>query len=128
VANIRKHVAKDGSISYRVQVRYRGVNRYETFPTRKDALQWAVKTESEIINQVYFPERLERSATTVGQLIDQYKSELLPLLSSNTQAAYRGILEYWYRVLGDTPLGNVTSETIDKCKLYLWKDKQYSPY
>ena len=56
MANIRKHVSKDGSISYRVQVRYRGISRYETFPTRKDALDWAIKTESEILNKKFFPE------------------------------------------------------------------------
>ena len=79
MASIRKRTKKDGSTSYRVDIRLKGhPAERATFTRLTDAKAWAQDTESAIRDGRYFKTR-ESQKHTLGDLIDRYIREVLPI-------------------------------------------------
>ena len=65
----------NGQKRYKAKIQRSGYRtRCKNFPTRRDAEQWAVKTESEMLNGIYVDRRsLEK--ITLGAALDRYVKE-----------------------------------------------------
>jgi hypothetical protein len=79
MATIEKRRAKDGSLSYRVKIRAKGV-RHEsaTFRRLTDARKYVQQTEAQIAEGRYFP-LAEARRHTVGDAIERYVAHVLPV-------------------------------------------------
>ena len=130
MANITKRINRDGSTSWRVRLMKYGQTRTATFPTKGEALEWITKQEHELLNQKYFPERnIDTNANlTVNDLIDRYQKEILPLKANTTIIRQKTILRWWRQCIGDMPINNVSTQVIEKWKMCLWNEKNFSPY
>src|SRR5687767_11748199 len=111
MANIQPRRARNGRLTFRVQVRLHGhppVNR--SFHRRTDARLWAQQIESSI-------RRGEALATnearkhTVAELVDR-RLELLERRKPHSVKDQRRILEWWKDQLGAYALANVTPALI----------------
>jgi integrase len=128
MANITKRINRDGSISWRVRLMKYGQTRTATFPTKGEALEWITKQEHEILNQKYFPERRVETNLTVNDLIDRYLKEILPLKAKGSIIRQKAILRWWRQVIGEIPINNISTQLIEKWKMHLWNEKNFSPY
>ena len=78
MASIRKRTKKDGSTSYRVDIRLKGFpTQRATFRRLTDARKWVQDTESSIREGRYFKTAQARKHT-LGELIDRSIEEILP--------------------------------------------------
>ncbi|MHA2067277.1 MAG: tyrosine-type recombinase/integrase [Candidatus Thorarchaeota archaeon] len=127
MAYIRKHLAKDGKVTWRAAIRRKEGTSYATFPTRKQAQEWATLQENAILNQKYFPHK-QTVEHTVGEAIDRYLCEILPQKAKGSQDKQHQVLQWWKGNIGDTYLNHVTPELIDRYKYILWQDKGFSEY
>jgi len=65
MASINVHTSKDGKTTYYVRIRRRGEQTQSaTFPTRKDAQQWATMIEGQMIEGRHFPQRKPQHTLT----------------------------------------------------------------
>ena len=101
---IQRRVSPNGKIKYRALVRLKGHKpKTATFLKRADAVTWSQETETKIRQARYFPDRLiESEKYTLGDLLDRYKSEVLPRKRDKKQT---GLIEWWRNELGDYKLG-----------------------
>jgi len=118
MAFIEKRNSKDKKKkSYRAQIRLKGLPTTinETFPTKKLALAWARKTETEIKEGRYF-KTSESRKRTVAQLIDRYIESILPRKPRSIKKQTAQLL-WWKGKIGHRVLAEVTPallrETID---------------
>jgi len=115
MASIRKRTNKDGSTSYRVDIRLKGhpVER-ATFKRLTDAKAWAQNTESAIREGRYFKTR-ESQKHTLGDLIDRYIRDVLP--TKPKQAVdQKQQLEWFKAEIGAHTLADVTPAKIVECR------------
>ena len=78
MASIRKRVNKNGSHSYRVDVRLKGFSpQRATFTRLTDAKKWAQHTEAAIREGRYF-KTAEARKHTFSELADRYIKDVLP--------------------------------------------------
>ncbi len=78
-ATIEKRRAADGAITYQVKVRLKGCpTQTEIFTRLTDAKRWATQMEGAILDGRHFPAD-EVKRHTVGEAIDRYRAEVLPL-------------------------------------------------
>ena len=77
---VQRRVLTKGKIRYRALVRIRGYKpKTATFLKRADAVAWGQEIEARIRQSKYFPDRLiESEKYTLNELMDRYKSEVLP--------------------------------------------------
>lgn len=113
--SVQRRVSKNGKVSYRALVRLKGHKpRTATFLKRADAVTWGQETETKIRQSKYFPERfLESDRNTLGDLLDRYKSEVLPKSRAKGQL---GQLEWWKDQLGEYKLKDLTPSLIAKLR------------
>ena len=103
MANITKRTGKRG-ISYKVQIRLRGVSRTETFGSLAEAKRWASIEEGKI--------RSSRSPLavyqdhTVGDLIDKYITSVLP--KKKCAHIQKPQLEWWKSKIGHLNISEVS--------------------
>lgn len=108
VATISKRKRQDGGYSYQAIVRKKGYpSTSRTFRLRKDAQQWAIELETDILrgnlsqgSQIY----------SLGELISRYENDRLPRLRSR-RCRHRH-LAWWLNKLGDTKLSRLTRPLI----------------
>jgi integrase len=115
MASIRKRTNKDGSISYRVDVRLRGFPpQRATFARLTDARQWGRNTEAAIKENRYF-KTAEASKHTLGELIDRYIRDVLP--SKPKQSTdQKQQLEWFKKEIGSFTLADITPARIVECR------------
>ena len=114
VASIRKRMNKDGSASYRVEVRLKGCPpQRASFPRITDAKRWARNTESAIQENRYF-KTTESRKHTLADLIDRYIDNVLP--SKKDHKRQKAQYEWWKSQLGDYTLGDVTPSLISEIR------------
>ena len=90
---VQRRVSPKGEISYRAMVRLKGHQpKTATFLKRADAVTWGQETETRIRQSKYFPDRLiESEKYTLGDLLDRYKSEVLPRKRDKKQTGWETI-------------------------------------
>jgi integrase len=116
MASIRKRANKDGSASYRVDVRLKGFPpQRATFSRLTDAGKWAGQTEAAIREGRYF-KTTEARKHTVADAITRYKDSVLPAKKDSKKQESQ--LDWWAGELGPYTLADVTpallGETRDK--------------
>jgi hypothetical protein len=87
MASIRARTNKDGSISYRADIRIKRAGKIvwresSTYPRKKLSETWAAKRELQLAEPGALERAiagLETNALTVSELIDRYVAEVFPL-------------------------------------------------
>jgi len=115
MASIRKRTKKDGSTSYRVDIRLKGhPAERATFKRLTDAKAWIQDTESAIRDGRYFKTR-ESQKHTLGELIDRYIRDVLPSKPKQS-ASQKQQLEWFKAEIGSHTLADVTPARIVECR------------
>lgn len=85
MATILKRALRDGTPHYKAIVRRKGApTRAKTFRTREQANAWITKTEATILDRKQFTTATEERRT-VADLIEEYRTHVLPTLTPGTQ-------------------------------------------
>jgi integrase len=119
---VQRRVSANGKVSYRTSVRLKGhKTKTATFLKRADAVTWGQETETRIKQSKYFPDRLiESERYSLGDLLDRYKSEVLPRKRDLKQT---GQLGWWKAQLGNYKLKDLTPSLIASLRDKLTKGK-----
>lgn len=104
-------IRKRGDLQWEAQVRKKGFPHVNnTFIYKEDAERWAKETEVAIERGLFF-DRTKSERTTISELIERYRSDVLPALKGkHAKPALNALLP----VFGDYALSSVTSEMISK--------------
>ena len=118
---VQRRVSPNGKVSYRALVRLKGHKpKTATFLKRADAITWGQEIETRIKQSKYFPDRLvESEKYTLSDLLDRYKSEVLPEKRAKGQP---GQLNWWKVQLGDHKLKDLTPSLIASLRDKLTKE------
>jgi integrase len=104
MATIRRRENANGTASFHVQIRMKGHPAVtESFERKTDAKRWAEKTEADMRQGRFFPERVA-AKRTLGELCERYAAEVSPTKKDGAKS--RRMMEWWtanhgYRVLAD---------------------------
>lgn len=110
MATITLREARDGSKSYRVEVRLKGAKpQRATFARLTDAKRWAQQTEAAIREGRHFG-TVEAKRRTVAELIDRYTRDVLPTKKDGPHQARQ--LAWWRDRLGHLTLADCTPAVI----------------
>ncbi len=121
MANIRKRTNKDGSASYRVDVRLKGCPpQRATFKRLTDARKWEQQTEAAIREGRYF-KTTESRKHTLGDAIERYKESVLPSKKDWKKQAAQ--LEIWKTEIGAYTLAEVTPSLLGQVRDQLAKER-----
>ena len=121
MASIRKRTNKDGSTSYRVDVRIKGFPpQRATFSRLTDAKQWGSSTESAIKENRYF-KTAEAQKHTLGEMIDRYIKDVLPTKTKDKTRKQH--LEWFKDEIGAFTLADITPAKIVECRDKLLNEK-----
>ena len=113
MASIQQRIAKDGTASFRVQVRVLGFPpQTATFERKTDAKRWAQQTEAAMREGRFFTTS-EARRHTLTELIDRYV-ERLTRDQAASLAKQKQILGWWRATLGAYALAHVTPALISK--------------
>jgi integrase len=108
MATFEKRKGKNGQEVWRVKVRRKGTSALsETFVRLTDARRWAQRTEAAIDEGRHFGIK-EARKRTLGEAIDRYIHDILPLKAKTTQRKQRQQLLWWREQLGDRLLADVS--------------------
>ena len=106
MATIQKRTSRDGAVSYRVQIRLKGVPpQTGTFDRLTDARKWAASTESAIREGRFFKTSAARRHT-LADAIKRYRETHTIDRNKNRY------LNWWQERLGDYALADVTADKI----------------
>jgi hypothetical protein len=126
MATVTRDKGKGGSIVYRVRVRVKGHPTLSaSFPSLREAKQWAAKAEAGIFTQRHSPER-SHSEHTLGEAIERYLREVLPHKKPNTIKGQILLLRYWATHLGAYKLSELTPNMIASCRDTLARTRKSS--
>src|SRR5262249_21176567 len=103
-----------GKTVYYAKVRIKGQAQSATFYSLGEARIWAQKVEVGILEGKVSPAK-----HTVGELLDRYMGEVLPLKKASTIPTQRAQLLWWKRHLGHCSLSDVTPTRILDCRTKL---------
>lgn len=104
---IQERIGKSGKITYKAQVRLRGhPPQYETFDRKTDAKMWIEKVKTDIREGRIF-KTSESKKHTLGEMIDRYILEVLPL-KIKIGFKQRTQLLWWKQQIGYLRLVDVT--------------------
>jgi len=122
MASIRKRANKDGSISYRVDVRLKGFPpQRASFSRLTDAKKWGQHTETAIRENRYF-KTAESRKHTLAELVDRYIQDVIPTKPDWAKAQGSQLI-WWKELLGDYVLGDITPARIIECRDVLLNGK-----
>lgn len=97
---------------YQVQIRRQGKRPvYKSFTDKRTAQAWARKIESEIEQGIFQDHSLSQT-TTLKQVMERYKREILP--SKRSQASIRSQIKLIGKELGSLSLSGVTSSVLSE--------------
>jgi len=121
VASIRKRTNKDGTASYRVDVRLKGFPpQRATFSRLTYAKKWAGQTEAAIREGRYF-KTTEARKHTVADAIDRYKESVLPAKKDSKKQEAQ--LDWWADEIGPYTLADATPALIGEARDKLSQDR-----
>ncbi|MFI0434989.1 MAG: hypothetical protein ACH350_04580 [Parachlamydiaceae bacterium] len=124
MASIQKRQKADGEYSYRVRIRVEGAPLVtETYPTRKEALNFARRMEAEIRAGRYFG-REEDKEKTFLEFIDRYIEKELPK-NPKGYAKQKALLTWWKSKLGSYFLCHITPSMIAELRDKLMSETTY---
>lgn len=107
MAYIEKRISRDGTISYRAQIRAKGQKQIsETFPTKRLAEAWAKKTETEIKEGRFFKSSQARKRT-VAEMIEKYIEEILPSKPKSIKKQ-TSQLNWWKQEIGHKFIADIS--------------------
>lgn len=109
MASFQKKIGRDGTVSWSAQVRKKHIREFRTFSSYADAKDWAAEIESEIARGVYV-RRAESEKTTIAQVCERYRNEILPGLRGSKPDNSR-LLNIEERI-GGLPVATVTSSVL----------------
>jgi hypothetical protein len=117
MSSIRKLINRDGSSSYRVDIRLKGFRpQRATFSRLTDARKWGQHTEAAIREGRYF-KTAEAKKHTLAELVDRYVAEVLPN-KPKQQRVQRQQLQWWKDEIGAHTLADVTPTRIYRTRCY----------
>ena len=106
MASIKLRKTKNGENRYYVQVRLHGQIECDTFERITDAKKWIQDTESAIRDGRHF-RTAEAKKHTLGQMIDRYMGNVLPLKEKCLKRQGAQLL-WWKEQIGDKLLADIT--------------------
>jgi integrase len=122
LATITKRTAKDGTSSYKVEIRLKGhPAQRATFTRLTDARAWARDTESDIKHGRHF-KTAEGKRHTLADMVDRYTRDVLPTKKASTQPNQRRQLAWWKAELGEYTLADCTPALIVEARDKLARD------
>lgn len=77
-----------GKYQFQARVRRNGISKAKTFTTRKEAEEWALNTEAEILKGV-FADRTGLEKTTLGEALEAYRKDVIPNKNGEVQETSR---------------------------------------
>lgn len=105
-----------GAVSYRAQVRRRGRSAESaTFPSRKEAAEWAASLETAIRENRHFPHAAARR-TSFDALCEDYVRTVLADFDDTQRAARERQLKWWAVRFAGLSLAEVTPDRISKAR------------
>ncbi len=111
MATIQKRRGKNGSVTFRAQVRLRGSPpESATFENKTAAKHWVTSTEAAIREKRHFRSTASKKHT-LGELIEQYMEQWLPQKKIDSAATQKPQLIWWREELGHMLLCDLTSGT-----------------
>jgi len=114
MANIRNRTNKDGSVSYRVDVRLKGFPAQRaTFNRLTDAKRWAQQTEAAIREGRYF-KTTEARKHTLAEAIERYKDSVLPAKRDHKKQSAQ--LDWWRNELGAYTLADINAALLGEAR------------
>lgn len=122
MAHIQKRECTNGKVSYRVRIRLSGSPCVsETFPTRREAKEWAIKMEADVKQGRYFG-RSESKERTFKELVNRYIEIELPK-NPDSFIKLKSQLLWWNDHLKDYYLCRLTPALISQVKELLIKEE-----
>ncbi|WPL79543.1 site-specific integrase [Bordetella hinzii] len=94
---------------YRAQIKIQGTRDSQVFPTRREAVEWAARRESEIRDQATMPLGEQH---TLQQALRKYAEEVSPQKRGERWEQIRLAAFEGYRLPLDLPIGRVTAQHI----------------
>lgn len=111
MASIKKHICKGGKVTFQVRIRRKGQKpACAAFERKTDAQKWINSTEAAIQEGRYF-KTLESKRHTMGDLIDRYVEQILPMKPKEAKKRVRH-LKWWKEQIGYAILADVTPSLI----------------
>lgn len=111
MSTIVPRVADDGSKSFQVKVRRKGVpTQSQTFTVLAEARRWGLQTEGAVLEGRHFPSRLAKGRS-LAMAIKRYREEILcdkPKNKRNTDTH----LNWWVAKIGKLSLAEVTPQVV----------------
>ena len=134
MATITEKVNKDGSISIKAIVRYKGVFLTKTFPVKgnrkktvkNEAFDWARNVETQIDDGTYRKEE-KKPNFTVAQAIEKYIKDGNPKKSEDTRQRYISALNWFKKEIGSLPIKTLERSDLKQCRDKLQKKHKEIP-
>lgn len=135
MATLTEKINKDGSISFKVIVRYKGVFVTKTFAvkgnrkktTENEARDWGRSIEIQIDNGIYRKEEKKKNYT-VSQTIEKYIKDGNPKnISEKNKKEFIRILNWYKKEIGSIPLRMLERSDIKECRNKLQKKHKKIP-
>lgn len=135
MATITEIQNKNGSISYKAIVRYKGVFKTKTFQVKgsrkktveAEALAWGLDIEKQIDDGVYKKEE-KRHNYTVKEAIEKYIKDGNPKKKKESEKrAYISALEWFKKEIGSIPIRTLERSDIKRCRDKLKKKHKEIP-
>ncbi|MBT8446499.1 MAG: site-specific integrase [Gammaproteobacteria bacterium] len=105
-------LTKTPSATWKAVIRRRGwPTVIKTFRTRRDAADWARRTEDEMVRGVYI-DRAASERMLVSKALDRYYAEITPTKRASTQQREKGVCNKLKAVLGQYSLAAVTPDIV----------------
>jgi len=123
---IKKIKNKDGTYSYRAQVRLNDglPHQSKSFPTLMEARTWKAQEETKRRQGMYFPTMTSKQ-NKLDELIDRYITKILPSKPKNARNTEQHLL-WWKTQLGNLSLNKISADVIAQTRdLLLDKPNRY---
>ena len=120
---VKEILNKNGSISFKARVNYKGVFLTKTFPvklnqkktTKKLAENWCNEIEKSIDDGTYRKEEKKKNYT-VAQAIEKYINDGNPKKEESTRRKYIASLEWFKKEIGSIPLKVLDRSDLKSCR------------
>lgn len=134
MAAIAEKINKNGSISFKAIIRYKGVFLTKTFvvrgnrktTTRKEAEDWARSIELQIDNGTYRKEE-KKPNYSVGEAIEKYIKDGNPKKDEKTRQRYISALMWFKKEIGRLPIRTLERSDLKTCRNKLQKKHKEVP-
>ena len=116
MASIKRTKKSNSKVSYTVRIRKMGYpEKTASFPTKREAEDWANKVESEIREGRYF-DKAEAKKHSVEDMLKRYELEVMPTKAYSTMISQKPHVAYWKDEIGNLSLADVTPALLSEHK------------